>query len=406
MKSVSKGSVSSAFRTIRTNRGRSFTTMLGIIISVVAALLVVGLGIGVKNQVQGQLDRLGKDLITIKPGPPEGSSTLSGFSTAAPASSLTARDVKAVKSAKGVESVTPLATIDGTVSAAKGVKFKGQIIGTTSDFARTIHQDIDFGTFFSSDDSDAQMAVVGSDVAADVFDENVPLGRAFTLRGQNFIVVGILKPFETTPLLGEANFNDAIFIPYDTAQQLSGNTASVYEILIRAKSPDRIDTAVSSIRSKLLAVHGGQQTFAVLKQGQSLSVSNGIVNLLSALILVAAGMALFVGGIGIMNIMLVSVTERMREIGIRKAVGATNRQIMSQFLTEAVLLSAGAWLIGTVLSIAAIYVIRLFTTLEPVVPWAMVGISLGVTMLTGVLFGSIPALKAAIKDPIDALRNE
>lgn len=406
MRSLSKGSVSSALRTIRNNRGRSFTTMLGIIIGVVAALLVAGLGIGVKNQVQGQLDRLGKDLITVRPGVPEGSDLLSGFSTATPTSSLTARDVKAATSAKHVASVTPLATIDGNVSAGKAGVFKGQVIGTTSDFARTVHQDIDFGTFFSSDDSDAQMAVIGSDVAADLFEENVPLGRGFTLRGQNFIVVGVLKPFETTPLLGEANFNDAIFIPYDTAQQLSGNTASVYEMLIRADNPNNIDTVVGSVKTKLLNIHGGQQTFAVLKQGQSLSVSNGIVNLLSTLILLAAGMALFVGGIGIMNIMLVSVAERMREIGIRKAVGATNRQIMSQFLTEAVLLSAGAWLIGTLVSIAAIYIIRLFTTLEPVVPWLMVGISLLVTMLTGVLFGSIPALKAAIKDPIDALRNE
>jgi putative ABC transport system permease protein len=153
-------------------------------------------------------------------------------------------------------------------------------------------------------------------------------------------------------------------------------------------------------------VHGGEQTFSVLKQGQSLNVTNGIIGLISTLVLAAAATSLFVGGIGIMNIMLVSVTERMREIGIRKAIGATDRQIMMQFLTEALLLSFGGWLLGSLLGIAVIYLVRAFSALEPVVPWAMLAVSFLVTMVAGGIFGSVPALKAAVKDPIDALRNE
>jgi putative ABC transport system permease protein len=406
VKSVSKGSVSSALRTIRTNRGRSFMTMVGIVIGVFAAVLVVGIGMGVKNQVQGQVAKLGKDLITVVPGTQRDHNIITSLNAVTPGSMMTSRDVNAARSAEHVAAVTPLAVVDGRVSAGDDGHFDGAVIGTTSDFAKSLHQGIDFGSFFGTDDSDAQMAVVGSDVAVELFQENVPLGRGFSLRGQEYIVVGVLKPFESTPLLGQVNFNNAIFIPYETAQQISNNSAAVYEMLVRPDSPKNVNAVADNVRNKLLKVHGGEQTFSVLKQGQSLNVTNGIIGLISTLVLAAAATSLFVGGIGIMNIMLVSVTERMREIGIRKAIGATDRQIMMQFLTEALLLSFGGWLLGSLLGIAVIYLVRAFSALEPVVPWAMLAVSFLVTMVAGGIFGSVPALKAAVKDPIDALRNE
>jgi putative ABC transport system permease protein len=406
VKSISKGSVSSALRTIRTNRGRSFTTMVGIIIGVFAAVLVVGIGIGVKHQVQGQVAKLGKDLITVVPGTARDHNIITSLNTVTPGNTLTSRDVAAARSAPHVASVTPLAVVDGSVSAGKDGSFDGTIIGTTDDFAKTLHQDVDFGSFFNEDDPSAQMAVIGSDVAVELFQENVPLGRGFSLRGQEYIVVGVLKPFESTPLLGQVDFNNAIFIPYQTAQQISNNSASVYEMLVRPDNPKNVGLVTENVRKKLLKVHGGEQSFTVLKQGESLNVTNGIIGLISALVLAAAATSLFVGGIGIMNIMLVSVTERMREIGIRKAIGATDRQIMMQFLIEALLLSFGGWFLGTVLAIAAIYLIRAFSSLEPVIPWVMLAVSFLVTIGAGALFGSVPALKAAVKDPIDALRNE
>jgi putative ABC transport system permease protein len=250
------------------------------------------------------------------------------------------------------------------------------------------------------------MAVVGSDVAASLFQENVPLGRAFTFRGQTFVVVGMLKPFETVPLSSALDFNDAVFIRYDTAQKLTQNTSPVYEMLARPADAKQIDAAVSSLKNNLLQLHGGQQTFSVLKQGQSLQVTNGILSLVSKLVLAAAITALFVGSIGIMNIMFVSVTERMREIGIRKAIGATNRQILGQFLMEALMLSLFGWIIGAICASFAIWMIRLFSTLEPIFPWLMYALSFVVAIGSGILFGAVPALKAALKDPIDALRNE
>jgi putative ABC transport system permease protein len=406
MKSISKGSLSSAIRTIRTNRARSLMTMIGIVIGVVAALVVVGIGVGVQRQVESQVSRLGKDLITVRAGDYRTANSLTDLGVTSPVTPLTARDVTAANKAGDVRSVTPLAIIDGTVSGDENGRFNGRVIGTTSDFADVLHQGLDFGSFFEAGDDNAQMAVIGHNVAADLFQESVPLGRGFSFRGQEFVVVGILKPFETTPLLAQVDFNNSIFIPYDTAQSIANNSAPIFEMLVRPQNTQKVDSAVRSLNTALLRIHGGEQSFSVLKQNQSLSITNGILGLLSKLVLAAAATSLLVGGIGIMNIMWVSVAERMREVGIRKSVGATSRQILGQFLTEALVLTIGGWLLGVLLSVAIIWLCRLFTSLEPVVPWMMIGVSFVVTVATGVLFGSIPAFKAALKDPIDALRNE
>jgi putative ABC transport system permease protein len=380
--------------------------MTGIVIGVVAALVVVAIGQGVQHQVEGQLAQLSKDLITVRPSSATSVNLLESFGANLPTHPLTSRDVTAAQKVANVASVTPVALVDGTIDAGQTTPFKGAVIGTTEDFARVLHQPLAFGAFFNEQDNDGHMAVVGSNAAADLFDENVPLGRGFSFRGQEFVVVGILKPFETTPLIGQVDFNDAVFIPYPTAQDLTRQTASIYEMLVRPSDSQKVDSVVRGVGSALRRTHGGQQTFSVLKQGQSLQVSNGIVSLMSKLVLAAAATSLLVGGIGVMNIMWVSVTERMREIGIRKAVGATSRQILGQFLTEALVLTLAGWALGVIVSLASIALLRLFSPLQPVIPWLMLGISFVVTLATGVIFGSIPALKAAVKDPIDALRNE
>lgn len=406
MRSLSKGSLSAAIRSIRTNRARSLMTMTGIVIGVVAALVMVAIGQGVQRQVEGQLAKLGKDLITVRPTSSASSSLLESLGASSPVHQLSDRDVQAVQNVHDVASVTPIALVDGSVGADQKGQFKGSVVGTTQDFASVLHQRLDFGSFFDEQNNDGHMAVVGANAAVDLFDENVPLGRGFSFRGQEFVVVGILKPFETTPITGQVDFNNSVFIPYTTAQEITDHSAPVYEMLVRPTSAEHLDGVVRQVNSTLLRTHGGQQTFSVLKQGQSLQISNGIIGLMSKFVLAAAATSLLVGGIGVMNIMWVSVTERMREIGIRKAVGATSRQILGQFLTEALVLSLAGWLLGVCISLITIGMLRLFSPLQPIIPWVMIGVSFAVTVATGVIFGSIPALKAAVKDPIEALRNE
>lgn len=411
MKSYTKGTFSSALKTVRSNRARSLTTMLGIIIGVVAAIVVVGIGEGARVQVRDQISRLGKDLIVIRPGDSTATSGILGsvglLKSQEVGSSLSPNDVVAAGQADGVRAVVPLSVVDGTVAVSQGNgKFNGNVVGTDSKFADVIHQPIAFGGFISGDNSDGDMAVIGPDVATNVFGESVPLGRTLSFRGHEFIVTGIFKPFETAPFSSRVDFNNAIFIPYATAQELSKGGANIYEILVQPSDINRADTTIASLNSKLTSSHGGDHNFAVQKQGQSLGVTNDILSLLSALVLVAAAMSLIVGGVSIMNIMLVSIAERLHEIGIRKAVGATDRQILYQFMSEALILSLAGWLIGVVTSVALIYLIKLFSTIEPVVSWPMVGITFVGTLIVGTLFGSIPAISAARKDPIAALRSE
>lgn len=410
MASFNRGDWQVALKAIRSNRARSFMTMLGIIVGVVAAIVVVCIGQGVRDQVQEQIGRLGRDVITIRPGAINDDRGLLGKVSnvnSQPFSTLSNQDVKAVRSVDGIKTVTPLSIVDGNVRADDGQgAFHGVVIGTTGNFLSTVQRKIDDGSFFSDDQTEERRAVIGANVAADLFGEAVPLGRSFSFRGQEFVVVGIMQHIDSTPLSVDTDLNNSIYIQYARAQSLSNGSAPVYEIMATPERPDDIGHTVAAISGALRRVHGGQNNFAVLTQDQSMNVSDTVLGLVSSLILGAAIVSLLIGGVGIMNIMLVSVTERMREIGVRKAVGATNRQILNQFMVEATVLSALGYAIGVVLALAIIAFLRLFTEVQPAYQWQIIVISGVVTLLVGIGFGSVPALKAARKDPIDALRNE
>lgn len=410
MASFNRGNFQVALKTIRSNRARSFMTMLGIIVGVVAAIVVVSIGQGVRDQVQDQIGRLGRDVITIRPGAINNDRGLLGKVSnvnSQPFSTLSNQDVKAVRSVDKIKTVTPLSVVDGDVQADDGQGvFRGVVIGTTENFPGTVQRKVDEGAFFSDDETEEQRAVIGANVATDLFGEAVPLGRSFSFRGQEFVVVGIMQHIDTTPLSIDTDLNNSIYIQYARAQALSDNSAPVYEIMATPEHPDQIESTVASINRALKHVHGGQNNFAVMTQDQSMSVSDTVLGLVSSLILGAAIVSLLIGGVGIMNIMLVSVTERMREIGVRKAVGATNRQILNQFMIEATVLSVLGYIVGVILALGIIVFLRLFTEVQPAYQWQIIVISGIVTLLVGIVFGSVPALKAARKDPIDALRNE
>jgi putative ABC transport system permease protein len=208
------------------------------------------------------------------------------------------------------------------------------------------------------------------------------------------------------PLSQEVNFDNAIFIPNDVAENLSNNTAPTYEILARPNVGQPAGVVASRVRRALDKAHGDQSGLNVTSGNQNVTASNGILDLLTRLIAGVAGISLLVGGIGIMNVMLVSVTERMHEIGIRKAIGATNRQIMGQFMVESATLSLAGGIIGIGLAFLIDVVLRALTDLEPSISWQVVVLASGVSLLVGVVFGTIPAVQAARKAPIDALRSE
>jgi putative ABC transport system permease protein len=216
----------------------------------------------------------------------------------------------------------------------------------------------------------------------------------------------VFDNFNAPPFSLEADFNDAVFVPYATAQQLTGSVLGMYQIVAKAKDQSQLTPTVQTVRSRLASAHGGAHDTTVLQANDSDSASNRTIHLLTVLVATAAAVALVVGGVGIMDVMLVSVTERMHEIGLRKAIGATNRQIMRQFMAEAFVLSGLGALVGMCLAAGLVGLLRLYTSLQPVLVWQVFVIAPAVAIAVGLFFGSMPALKAARKDPIEALRHE
>lgn len=409
MKSLTRGHLKAGIDSVRSAKLRSFWTMLGVIIGVASVITVVGIGEGVKRQVSGQIHHMGKELITVRPsqlktGNDAGSDSANVLSGLNVSTNLTPKDYSTVSHVKSVASSAPLSILTGQITGVSGDYRAGYAIGTTPDLSSLLNQSMAYGAFLTEDDMGVHAAVLGRDAASALFDENVPLGRSFTFRGQEFLVRGIFNEFPPAPLSQQADFNKAIFIPYDIAQQLTNGTAPIYQIYAKAKDSDQTAQTSRAIKQALDRSHGGESSIAVTEGSQNLAASNEILDLLTRLIAGVAAISLLVGGVGIMNVMLVSVAERLHEIGIRKAVGATNRQILSQFMIESSLLSLVGGVIGIGLAYLVAIILRVTTSLQPVITWQVVAIASGVSLLVGIVFGSVPALKAARKDPIDALR--
>lgn len=409
--SVMLGHLKSGVNAVRNTKLRSFWTMLGVIIGVTSVITVVAIGTGIKKQVSGQIHHFGKNLITVRPAQVHTTSTagasglsiISGLSTTG---SLTEKDVEAVADVPGVVASAPLTALGGDITGDTGHYRESFVIGTTSDLPSLINQSMAYGGFLTSDDVNSNAAVLGQRAAERMFDVDVPLGRTVTFHGEKFIVRGVFNQFTASPLSQGLDLNDAVFIPNDKAEELSKNTAPTYQILARPDSSSKTEAVAEDIRRALAKEHAGDSGFTVLAGNHNLESSDSILGLLTKLIAGVAAISLLVSGIGIMNVMLVSVSERKHEIGIRKAVGATNRQILSQFMIESTVLSLWGGVIGIGLAFFIELMLRLFTDLKPVITWEVVVLATGVSLLVGIVFGTVPAVKAARKDPIEALRSE
>jgi putative ABC transport system permease protein len=376
MSTIRHGHIKAGWDSLRSAKLRSFWTMLGVIIGVASVITIVAIGEGVKQQVNGQLQHLGKDLITVRPAQIKagGGTEIKPavLSDIAVTSYLTNKDVLTIGQAKGVTASAPLAVAGGLIKGENGYYKDGYVIGTSESFTDMLKQPIAYGSFLTTDDMGQNAAVLGKHAADAIFND----------------------------------INSSIFIPYDVAEQITNNSAPTYEVLAKAQNTSLAPGVSQKISQKLDQIHGGQSNFSVQLGAQGSGSTNYILELLTRMIAGVAAISLLVGGIGIMNVMLVSVAERVHEIGIRKAVGATNFQILNQFLAEATVLSFVGGIIGIGLAYVATILLHYLTNIQPVITWQVVVIASAASLLVGIIFGSAPALKAARKDPIDALRAE
>jgi putative ABC transport system permease protein len=399
-----------ANQALRSAKWRSFLTMLGVIIGVLSVITTVSIGEGIKQQIVGQINHLGSDLITVRAGKAvnrdkKGNITGVNLLNALGGQTLSEADLEVVQKSEGVRVAVPLGIITGVAQTDEREFQNGFIIATTEGMPDILNQKVEFGEFFEASDPPKDSAIIGKRVAEELFLDNVPIGKNLRIRGQNFVVKGVFEEFPNSPLSPNMDYNRAIFIPYEMGKQLAGGSPQIAQVLAKPTDADRTAEVAGTIRSNLLKAHAGQEDFTVLRQAESLAVANDLLSMITNMIAGIAAISLLVGGIGIMNIMLVSVTERTHEIGIRKAIGATNQQILGQFMIEALVLSLIGGIIGVLLSILANYFIRIFTSLQPVVTLPVIMLSVGVSVLVGVIFGVTPAMRAARKDPIHALRE-
>lgn len=380
-----------ALAAIYANKLRSFLTMLGVIIGVFSVVALVSIGQGATSQVTEQVQGMGSNLVTLN---------IRGRGAV---SSITYDEAMELADRPGVSAVAPV--VNGQVTVKYGnTSYDTSLEGTTPDYTSVRNHPVEQGRFltFTDVENRQKVAVVGTDVVKELFSGTNPLGQEIRINGSAFTIIGVLQ--QKGGSMGGSN-DDKVIIPISTAQRLLRN-AGVRTVYIQAQSPEEVDRVVAVLEATMQRRFRDEEAYRVFNQAEMLETVGEVTGTLTLMLGGIAGISLLVGGIGIMNIMLVSVTERTREIGICKALGAKKRDIMLQFLVEAIVISATGGGLGLALGYGLTRLISKFAQLTTVFSPQVIAVAFGFSLLVGVFFGIYPANKAANLSPIEALRAD
>lgn len=399
-------SVQMAGKTLLANKLRSTLTMLGIVIGNASVIAMIGIGEAGQKFVSKQLETLGPNVLFVIPGNQE----TQRISRDVP-KTLVLEDAEAIG-----EQVPTVAGTTAELNSRQVVSYSNRntdvnIVGTTPQFLTVRNYNTTQGRFFTDLDMrrNNQVTVLGADLATRLFGSSVPVGQQIRIRNASFQVIGVLESKGGS--IG-VNYDEVAFIPLSTASnRIVGRTSpygtEVSYIVASARDADSVDAAVFQITNLLRLRHKitGEDDFTIRTQKDALQTVGQITGALTIMLAAIAGISLFVGGIGIMNIMLVSVTERTQEIGLRKAIGATQQDVLFQFMIEAVIVSAAGGIVGTLVGVSGILLVGALTPLEAAISPVAVAVAVGVSGGIGLFFGVVPARRAAQLDPIVALRS-
>ncbi len=399
---------------LRAHKSRSALTLLGIVIGITAIILIMSLGEGAQNLILGQIQTIGSKTIAIVPGrQPKGpTDVISTFTD-----SLKQSDLEALQKKNNVPHLAKIMpVVFGSEIAAYGNEtYRPTIFGVTDLFSKIYDMYPGEGRLFTEEEtkSYADVVIIGQKVKDELFGSEEALNQRIKIKGKNFKVIGILSSKGKSSFL---NFDEAAVIPYTTAQQYIFGIKYFHRLVVEADTEVNVPQTVEDIKITLRNSHNitdpEKDDFFIETQADAMEMVSTVLNVLTLFLVAVAAISLVVGGIGIMNIMLVSVTERTREIGLRKAVGATEKNILSQFLLEAMILTVIGGIIGIILGASFSFIASLILTQTLSLSWTFTFpvqaaiIGLGVATTVGLVFGLYPARKASLKSPIEALRYE
>ena len=406
-------SIKIAFQSLGSNKLRAFLTMLGIIIGVGAVVAMMSIGYGAQESVLSSVQDIGSNLIIVVPGNREemqqgGYESMLGEDT--DRESLKVEDAKIIeREAKLLNGAAP-AVLSSSIVSYQGRTTRASVYASSEKAEYIYNFDIERGKFYSESEvaNSANVVVIGQTVINKVFGRTDPLGKIIKIDGKSFTVIGTIKS-KGSDQFGNDQDN-SISIPITTAQNKLYGIDYINMIIAQSVSEDKMDEASAEVEAILRRAHGlgpGEKNdFTVQNQAQLLDILGTITNIFTITISSIAGIALLVGGIGIMNIMLVSVTERTREIGIRKAVGAKNKDILFQFLIESIVLSITGGIMGIIFAVIVSIFLNKFTILSTTITAFPIILALSFSTIVGLFFGIYPAMRAARLNPIEALRYE
>lgn len=399
--------IQNAYHSLKSTRVRTFLTVLGVAIGVASITTILALSSGVSKVVSKQIDAVSGNLAVIRPGsnPKEGdifsNPTIDRTYTA---STLTEKDLEDIERVEGIEAVAPIMMLRGNLKADNTTVSDGHIVATTPPLKTIANLPVREGQFIDSV-TNRNTAVVGSQLSIDLFGTDQSIGQQFTIRSQIFTVIGILKPIDNPINFNNVDFDRSVVISLESGKSFHQGVAEIQQINIRAAQAEKLPEVINAISERLKQNHLGESDFTILSGKAIAEPSNRFFIALTGVMTVIAAISLLVGGIGIMNIMLVGVAERTREIGLRKAVGASHGNIVWQFLVEALIMSLIGGFLGYVGGYIIAFIISAFLTFTPAFSWEIALAAFVISVGVGTVFGVYPAIRAARKNPIEALRR-
>jgi len=396
-----------AFREMRRHRTRSILTMLGVVIGVAAIIAVVSISQGAKHSIQGQIAKVGSNMILIIPGSTSQGGVHGGSGSA---KTLTIEDAEAVqRECSAVAYAAPVSRLVCQV-VSELANWSTPVSGTNADYLKVRSWGVEAGRPLEPRDvvSGAKVCLIGKTTAQNLFGQEDPLGQRVRIKGTPMQIVGVLEEKGQNPLGYDED--DSIIVPITTCFRYLAGDNHVHALVVSATSESQIPLSLNQIRTVLRHRHQLRETdlddFTVKNISEAAKTAEKAANIMTGLLVTIAGISLLVGGIGIMNIMLVTVMERTREIGVRMALGAARRMIMHQFMIEAATLAGVGGLLGTVLGVLGSNFISDKTSIPAMMtPWLLIG-PMGFAVVVGMIFGLLPARRASRLNPVESLRHE